>query len=337
MADADGVIVVSQYMRSLLLAAEPRLDRDLHVLSRPIRDLGVLRPRRRATPIEPAVVTYAGRINTEKGLAVVIEALAATDRAAPVQLRIAGVVEDEEYWATCRAAPRRGDDGQRRSHRHLPGSPRLRRHDELFASRTSSPCPRVGRSRSAPSPSKRWPPAPRSSPRPSAVSPTSSSTATTGSTPTPATPVRGPTRSRPPRAARHGRRLGRQARLDVTLRHRGPRPRPRQPRRRLPHRPSSPDVCPGHRQLNRSIPTDLAAGRPTAGPIGGAPPGFDRAGRLPAVADRPDVPHEMLRRLRATFDTFPEIAEERAWVVCAGWSGRPPSPTPSVARTSASV
>ena len=32
------------------------------------------------------------------------------------------------------------------------------------------------------------------------------------------------------------------------------------------------------------------------------------------MADRPDVPDEMLQRLRATFDTFPEIAEERAWV-----------------------
>jgi len=32
------------------------------------------------------------------------------------------------------------------------------------------------------------------------------------------------------------------------------------------------------------------------------------------VADRPDVPNEILRRLRATFATFPEISEEHAWV-----------------------
>jgi glycosyltransferase involved in cell wall biosynthesis len=102
MAAADEVIVVSRYMRSLLLAAEPRLDRHLHVLSRPIRDFGPLRPRQRSTPTDPAVVTYAGRINAEKGLAVVIEALAATTPAAPVQLCIAGVVEDERYWASCR-------------------------------------------------------------------------------------------------------------------------------------------------------------------------------------------------------------------------------------------
>jgi hypothetical protein len=39
-----------------------------------------------------------------------------------------------------------------------------------------------------------------------------------------------------------------------------------------------------------------------------------RAVRLAAVADRPDVPNEILRRLRATFATFPEISEEHAWV-----------------------
>jgi hypothetical protein len=36
--------------------------------------------------------------------------------------------------------------------------------------------------------------------------------------------------------------------------------------------------------------------------------------RLVAVGDRPDVPDEMLHRLRETFATFPEITEERAWV-----------------------
>ena len=42
--------------------------------------------------------------------------------------------------------------------------------------------------------------------------------------------------------------------------------------------------------------------------------GVAGAARLAAVADRPDVPDEMLRRLRATFATFPEITEEHAWV-----------------------
>ncbi len=101
MATADGIIVVSEYMRSLLVAADPQLAPDLHVLSRPIRDLGSLRPRLRAATTEPAVVTYAGRITAEKGLATVIEALATIRSSTPVALHIAGVVEDDQYWTSC--------------------------------------------------------------------------------------------------------------------------------------------------------------------------------------------------------------------------------------------
>ncbi|MGH9270031.1 MAG: glycosyltransferase family 4 protein [Ilumatobacteraceae bacterium] len=99
---ADAVIVVSDYMRSLLHDAQPDLADYLHVLTRPIRDLGSLRPRHRTLADDPAVVTYAGRITTEKGLAVVIEALGAMAATAPVELRIAGVVEDDQYWTRCR-------------------------------------------------------------------------------------------------------------------------------------------------------------------------------------------------------------------------------------------
>ena len=58
----------------------------------------------------------------------------------------------------------------------------------------------------------------------------------------------------------------------------------------------SPSTCPRGCRPRRS------------GPVGG------RAARLAAVADRPAVPDEMLRRLRATCAAFPEITEERAWV-----------------------
>ena len=98
---ADAVIVVSEYMRAVLCDGDPHLDPRLHLLSRPIRDLGRLRFRHRAGPSEPAVVAYAGRITAEKGLAVVIEALGAVRSAAPVELRVAGVVEDDGYWARC--------------------------------------------------------------------------------------------------------------------------------------------------------------------------------------------------------------------------------------------
>jgi glycosyltransferase involved in cell wall biosynthesis len=111
---ADAVVVVSDYMRALLDEAEPHLRPDLHLLTRPIRDRRMRHPRHRAGPHEPAVVTYAGRINAEKGLAVVIEALGIVRSPAPVELRIAGVVEDETYWAHCQqvlAAARTSNSG----------------------------------------------------------------------------------------------------------------------------------------------------------------------------------------------------------------------------------
>ena len=98
---ADAIVVVSDYMRTLLHDAQPDLDERLHLLSRPIRDLGNLRPRHRTRPEDPAVITYAGRITAEKGLAVVIEALGATRHDAPVELCIAGVIEDQRYWSHC--------------------------------------------------------------------------------------------------------------------------------------------------------------------------------------------------------------------------------------------
>jgi glycosyltransferase involved in cell wall biosynthesis len=98
---ADAIIVVSGYMRALLHDARPQLDARLHLLSRPIRELGNMRRRHRTRPDDPAVVTYAGRITVEKGLAVVIEALGATGCDASVELRIAGVIEDHDYWSQC--------------------------------------------------------------------------------------------------------------------------------------------------------------------------------------------------------------------------------------------
>lgn len=98
---ADAIVVVSDYMRTLISAAVPHLDTRLYRLSRPIRELGDLRPRGRTRPNDPAVVTFAGRITAEKGLAVVIDALGASSWEASVELRIAGVVEDPSYWSHC--------------------------------------------------------------------------------------------------------------------------------------------------------------------------------------------------------------------------------------------
>ena len=101
LAAADAIIVVSAYMRALLGDAQPKLDARLHLLSRPIRELGNRRLRHRTRPEDPAVVTYAGRITAEKGLAIVIDALGAARCDTPVELRIAGVIEDHSYWSHC--------------------------------------------------------------------------------------------------------------------------------------------------------------------------------------------------------------------------------------------
>lgn len=99
---ADAIVVVSDYMRTLLANAEPNLGERLRLVARPIRDLGDVRIRDRQDRADPAIITYAGRITAEKGLGVVIEALGATPSEGPIELRIAGAVEDDAYWARCR-------------------------------------------------------------------------------------------------------------------------------------------------------------------------------------------------------------------------------------------
>lgn len=101
LGDADGIVVVSEYMRSLLEEAEPDFAERIHLVDRPIRHDGASRLRYRDKPGDPAVITFAGRITPEKGLAVVIEALGAARGHGPIELRIAGIVEHEAYWSHC--------------------------------------------------------------------------------------------------------------------------------------------------------------------------------------------------------------------------------------------
>lgn len=98
---ADATVVVSDYMRALLHEAEPDLGARLHRVTRPIRNLGELRERRRQRPDEPSVIAYAGRVTAEKGLAVLIEALGSITSRSMVELRVAGVIEDAAYWSHC--------------------------------------------------------------------------------------------------------------------------------------------------------------------------------------------------------------------------------------------
>lgn len=96
----DAVIVVSEYMRRLLVDAQPELNERIHLVPRPIRDLGAA-PIRDRSAQDPAVITFAGRVTQEKGLAVLIEALAQSRSTAPIELRIAGAIEQPGYWRHC--------------------------------------------------------------------------------------------------------------------------------------------------------------------------------------------------------------------------------------------
>jgi len=101
LAEVDGIVVVSEYMRSLLADAEPDLAERIHLVQRPIRDLVAPGYRARDRPGDPAVITFAGRITPEKGLAVLIEALRGVQGSGPIELRVAGIVEHAPYWSRC--------------------------------------------------------------------------------------------------------------------------------------------------------------------------------------------------------------------------------------------
>lgn len=102
----DAVIVVSDYMRRLLVDAQPELNERIHLVSRPVRDPGTA-PIRDRSAEDPAVITFAGRVTPEKGLAVLIEALAQCRSRAPIELRIAGAIEHAGYWEHCQQLLRR--------------------------------------------------------------------------------------------------------------------------------------------------------------------------------------------------------------------------------------
>jgi glycosyltransferase involved in cell wall biosynthesis len=101
--DVDAVVVVSRFMQTMLGEAEPEAAERIRWLPRPIRPLGPRRPRRRSAPTDPAVITFAGRITPEKGLAQLIQVLATTPADGPIELRIAGIVEHAGYWGDCQA------------------------------------------------------------------------------------------------------------------------------------------------------------------------------------------------------------------------------------------
>ncbi len=133
MTAVDAVVVVSEYMRRSLAAAEPGLGARLHRLTRPVRQPARRRRQIRQDPHEPTIIVCAGRITAEKGQAIVIDALGALRSAGPVELRLAGVIEDGDYWAHCQRLQTTATSRNPRLTVHYLGHLDYDAIDEVFA------------------------------------------------------------------------------------------------------------------------------------------------------------------------------------------------------------
>lgn len=94
----DAVLVVSDFMRDVLVDNDPGLADRTFVVPRQVRRPG----HPDAAAPDRFVIAYVGRITPEKGLLHALEALRRADFDRPVEMRIAGAVEDARYWARCR-------------------------------------------------------------------------------------------------------------------------------------------------------------------------------------------------------------------------------------------
>ena len=101
LGEVDGIVVVSEYMRSLLADAAPELAERIHLLVPPDP-----RPRRPATPLAPPSQRPGGdhvrrTHHTREGLGGVDRSPRGGECGGPIELRIAGVVEHDTYWSYC--------------------------------------------------------------------------------------------------------------------------------------------------------------------------------------------------------------------------------------------
>ena len=95
----DGIIVVSEFMKQILVKNLPDIENKIYVLPRQVR------PSDRASQTlsrnSSKIVAFSGRITHEKGLHVAIQALSELAIPEKIIFKIAGVIENPEYWSTC--------------------------------------------------------------------------------------------------------------------------------------------------------------------------------------------------------------------------------------------
>ncbi len=97
----DAIIVVSNFMKKIIASNIPDLESRIHVLPRQIRKTSSSYKRGKKGIDNGWTIAYGGRIAYEKGLHMVIKALAELKLNDNIHFRIAGPLENEAYWSHC--------------------------------------------------------------------------------------------------------------------------------------------------------------------------------------------------------------------------------------------
>ncbi len=94
----DAVIVVSNFMKEILVKNLPEIEDKIYVVPRQVRPS---KSKIGSPNKQSSVIVFSGRITREKGLHLLIESLAQVQIQENLILKIAGVVENESYWSHC--------------------------------------------------------------------------------------------------------------------------------------------------------------------------------------------------------------------------------------------
>ncbi|MGK7876326.1 MAG: glycosyltransferase family 4 protein [Xenococcaceae cyanobacterium] len=94
----DAIIVVSNFMKEIMIKNLPGIEDKIRVLPRQVRPSLETTQRQRD---KSRIIVYSGRITYEKGLHLAIEALSHIQIKDEIVFKIAGVLEDGSYWSHC--------------------------------------------------------------------------------------------------------------------------------------------------------------------------------------------------------------------------------------------
>lgn len=99
LSSVDAVVVVSPYMKELIIKHFPEIEKKVFFIPRQVRCGNM----RRNSLEESGIlrIGFVGRIAFEKGLHVALSALALLNIEEPIEFVIAGVIENQDYWRRC--------------------------------------------------------------------------------------------------------------------------------------------------------------------------------------------------------------------------------------------